>query len=108
MWDALHGKDPDVEQAAQIEAVHDVALRLEAGLRRNQFPETPASQNVYKWILAREAEGQALEKFVEWAMEGRRAEFSFIYHKDPALIKRDWPQAFIEETHQSLEDMGWK
>lgn len=92
MWDLLHGKESDPEQIQSIEQVHNVALRLEEGLRRGQFPETPAAQKVYKWVLAREKEGQPLEKFIAWAMDGKRAEYSFIYHKDLELIKRDWPQ----------------
>lgn len=106
VWDMLHGKTPEnMDAAAEVEAVHNVALRLEKGLRRGQFPESTAAQLVYKWILKREAEGQSLDRFIAWAMDGNKAEFSFVYHKEPALIKRDWLQVFPPKAEQR-EDVG--
>lgn len=101
LWDIMHGQAPDSEQAKSIAAVHDVALRLENGLRRNLFPETPEAQKVYKWILEQEAKGQKLETWVEWANGEKRREFTFKYRENPVLIRSDWPQAFT--TPQKTE-----
>lgn len=96
-WDLLHGKIPDaesVELARRAELYKVIAERLERGLRRGEFPQTPDAQRVYRWIAEREAAGESLDKFIAWATFDKRAEYTFIYHKDPNLIKRDWPQAF--------------
>lgn len=95
MWDILHGRQPDEEgirlaHAAEINT--DIANRLSAGLRRGEFPQTIEAQKIYHWIAEREAEGQSLDRWIQWAMDGKRAEYGFVYHKDPTLIKRDWPQ----------------
>jgi hypothetical protein len=95
MWDILHGKKPtdeSLELARRVEIYTEIANRLSAGLRRGEFPQTTEAQKVYRWIAEREAAGEGLDEFLTWAMDGKRAEFSFVYHKDPTLIKRDWPQ----------------
>lgn len=107
MWDLQHGNGIALEVAKEIEALHDVALRLEAGLRRGQFPETPTTQRIYRWILERESEGQPLQRFIEWAMEGRRAEYSYIYHQNPLLIKRDWLQVNWPKEAEEVKGSGY-
>jgi len=97
LWDIQHGELPDeegIKVARRIEIYTDVANRLSAGLRRGEFPQTTEAQKVYRWIAERETAGQSLDGWIQWAMEGKRAEFSFVYHKDPALIKRDWLQVY--------------
>jgi hypothetical protein len=95
-WDLQHGKTPVLTEsdAARLElerAYQDIAIRLEKGLRRGEFPQTPKAQSVYRWIIKQEQAGQALEKFIEYAMRDDRArENSWVYHEDPARIKRDW------------------
>jgi hypothetical protein len=101
MWDVLHGKDPSpegIEAAKRVEAYTDIANRLSAGLRRGEFPQTTEAQKVYRWIADREERGQNLSGFIAWAMDGKRAEFSFFYHRDPALIKRDWLQVYSDQS----------
>jgi len=96
-WDILHGQNPTeegLELARRAELYTNVADRLSAGLRRGEFPQNTEAQKTYRWIAEREAEGQSLSGFITWAMEGKRAEFSFVYHKDPSLIKRDWLQVY--------------
>lgn len=98
-WDLLHGKTPDaesIELARRAELYRTIAERLEVGLRRGEFPQTPDAQKVYRWIAEREAVGESLDKFIAWATFDKRAEYTFVYHKDPNLIKRDWPQAFTQ------------
>lgn len=98
-WDLLHGVAPD-EQGMELERrtqlFKSVAERLEKGLLRNEFPQSPDAQKVYKWIAGKEEIGESLDTWIKWAMDGKRAEFSFIYHKDPNLIRRDWVQAFVK------------
>lgn len=94
-WDLLHGLPLDEEgiRLARVAEINtDIANRLSAGLRRGEFPQTIEAQKVYRWIAEREAEGQSLDRWIQWAMDSKRAEYSFIYHKDVILIKRDWPQ----------------
>ena len=101
VWDIMHGKTPSQEGldlAALEETLTQIANRLSSGLRRGEFPQSREAQSVYRWIAEREAEGETLDRWLSWAMDGRRAEFSFIYHKDPSLIKRDWPQVFQGNT----------
>lgn len=103
-WDLMHGKDVQpTERDIQADAVHNVAVRLSAGLRRGEFPESLKAQSIYKWILEREKQGQSLDRFIAWAMDGKRAEYSFVYHKDPALIKRDWMQVFDAPKKQTAD-----
>lgn len=99
LWDIQHGKEPSKEglmTAKRIEIYTDVANRLSAGLRRGEFPQTIEAQKVYRWIAEREKIGQSLSGFIAWAMDGKRAEFSFVYHKNPTLIKRDWLQVYSD------------
>lgn len=105
-WDILHSKMPTeegLELARREETYTKVADRLSSGLRRGEFPQTIEAQKVYRWIAEREAKGQNLDRFIAWAMEGRRAEFSFIYHKDVILIKRDWPQVFTDNNQPAAK-----
>jgi hypothetical protein len=100
-WDILHGKMPTeegLEMARRIEGYTDIANRLSSGLRRGEFPQSIEAQKVYRWIAEREANGESLDDFISWAMDGKRAEFSFVYHKDTSLIKRDWPQATFAKS----------
>jgi hypothetical protein len=103
MWDLLHGETSTEEgmNAARLsEAYTDIANRLSAGLKRGEFSQSTEAQKVYKWIYEKEQAGQSLDRFITWAMEGRRGEFSFIYHKDLTLIKRDWLQVFPSDNVQ--------
>ncbi|RPJ29419.1 MAG: helix-turn-helix domain-containing protein [Chloroflexi bacterium] len=100
LWDLQHGKTPefteeDNENIKLEQGYKTIAAKLETGLRRGEFPQTPKAQVVYKWILKKEESGQTLERFIQWAMRDEKsASFSWIYHKDIELIKRDWMQAF--------------
>jgi hypothetical protein len=78
-----------------------ISERLEVGLKRNMFPQSTAAQKVYRWIADQEEKGESLDRFIEWAMAGKRAEFSYVYHKDPALIRRDWPQAITAQPEKA-------
>lgn len=94
-WDLLHGKTPENTEFTEREAVYkNIAERLEKGLLRNEFPQTPEAQKIYRWIAEKEKNGENLDVWLRWAMDRSRANYSFVYHKDPALIKRDWIQAF--------------
>lgn len=100
LWDLQHGKTPTIteedERLMNLErAYKSIAERLEVGLRRGEFPQTPKAQKVYQWIARKEANGQSLDRFIQWAMRDEKsASFSWVYHKDVESIKRDWPQAF--------------
>lgn len=100
VWDLQHGQNPDLSEedieVIQLEqAYKTIAEKLETGLRRGEFPQTPKAQAVYRWILKKEISGQSLERFIQWAMRDERAvDASWIYHDDLDRIKRDWLQAF--------------
>jgi hypothetical protein len=100
LWDLQHGKTPELteednENIKLEQGYKAIASKLETGLRRGEFPQTPKAQVVYRWILKKEKNGQSLERFIQWAMrDDKAASFSWIYHKDIELIKRDWMQAF--------------
>jgi|SRR6185369_4132857 len=97
-WDLLHGKKPSEDAVDWAKVYTSIAVRLETGLLRNEFPQSAEAQKVYRWIAEQEEKGQSLNTWIKWAMDGKRAEFSFIYHKDPNLIKRDWVQAFARTS----------
>ena len=100
LWDMQHGKTPELteesmENIKAEESYKSIAEKLEIGLRRGEFPQTPKAQIVYRWIAKKEKEGQTLDRFIQWAMRDEKsAAVSWIYHKDIELIKRDWMQAF--------------
>ena len=104
MWDLQHGELPSpesLEAEKSAEVYTSIAERLEVGLRRGQFPQSPKAQAVYKWIAKREAAGQSLNAFIAWAMRDERAaQNSWIYHKDPEAIKRDWLQVYPKGSKQ--------
>lgn len=96
-WNLLHGKEnseQDLELAEREQLYKSIAERLEKGLLRNEFPQTPEAHKVYRWIAEQEKKGEKLETWIKWAMDGNRANFSFVYHTNPGFIKRDWIQAF--------------
>lgn len=94
-------KKPDIldgmlELQGKNEQIYkSIAERLEVGLRRNEFPQTLESQRTMRWIAEQEWNGQSLDQFIRWATRDERAMAnSWVYFKDPANIRRDWPQAF--------------
>lgn len=99
-WNLFHGMEVDeqgLELERRVQLFKSVAERLEKGLLRNEFPQTPDAQKVYNWIAEQEEKGESLDVWIKWAMDGNRANFSFVYHTDPKLIKRDWVQAFANK-----------
>jgi hypothetical protein len=100
LWDLQHGKTPEPTEGTRLaEEYTRIGQKLEVGLRRGEFPQTPRAQAVYKWILKKEENGQSLDRFIQWAMRDEKsASYSWIYHKDIEAIKRDWPQAFPAAT----------
>lgn len=94
LWDLLHGGKVSEDYVDMAKVYTDIGNRLEKGLRRGEFPQNDEAQKVYRWIWEREQAGEKLDKWMDWAMDGKRADYSFIYHKDPKLIKRDWMQVF--------------
>lgn len=97
-WDLLHGKTSDKDAFDWATVFNSIAERLEKGLLRNEFPQTYEAQKVYRWIYEQEQKGQKLEEWIKWAMEGNRANYSYVYHTNPTFIKRDWIQAFNKPT----------
>ncbi len=112
LWDVQHGEIPDIteEDKKQIEieqAYKSIAEKLETGLRRGEFPQTPKAQTVYRWIAMKEKAGQALDRFIQWAMrDDHAAEVSWIYHENIERIKRDWLQAFPALLGDTEESKG--
>jgi hypothetical protein len=97
-WDLLHGEEPDENAVDAAKLYTSIAERLEKGLLRNEFPQTNESQKVYRWIAEREKAGEKLDEWIKWAMDGNRANYSYVYHQNPNHIKRDWPQAFARSS----------
>lgn len=104
LWNLQHGQEPTPEQLADAldaELLTKIPNRLSEGLRLGQFPQDLDAQKVYRWIAEREAEGQSLDRFVEYIMsDPRRSAAAWVYHKTPQYIKRDWPRAFPQASAQ--------
>jgi hypothetical protein len=85
----------------QIDAVEQIAVSLEVGLRFN-FPRGTKDQAVYKRILK---SGKPVERFIEWVKsDEKRLSYAFLYAKDTETIWRDWPQVDnISMNPQGLE-----
>lgn len=100
-WNLLHGVEGSEDGFDWAAVYKSIAERLEKGLRRNEFPQSNDAQKIYRWIYEQEKKGQNLDKWIKWAMDGKRAEFSYIYHVTPSHIKRDWPQVFSDTPKAS-------
>lgn len=74
----------------------DIALceKVEKAFGFDAMPITPGAIEVYRWIAEREAGGQRLKTFVEWAKQNEEGKFIRMYRKDPSNIRLDWDRAF--------------
>ena len=63
---------------------------------------TEKDQDVYAWLIERNASGQTIEAFAEWAREKERAQYIRKYRNDTGNIRNDWNLAFT--TSRSSAD----